>query len=150
MLEARLCRGASRTLAVMLSVMVAISSTTATAAIWDDHSLLICRGQKAVSCSISRADCLKRETEAVWRIDFRENRVTYLGGKLREDVLAKHVTTFQGRPLSESIFLSSGRVMRFHEIRNDPALGLMINATFTGPELTDAVEASTFQCSPDL
>jgi hypothetical protein len=133
---------------LFLSLLLVAQS--ASAAVWDRHAFLICRSRQAVVCSVSNAACSRRDTSAVWRVDFGQNRVTYLGGRFTETILAKHVTTFQGQALSESIFLDSGRVMRFHEPREDPAIGLLIPATLTGPELADGVEASTWECSPNL
>src|SRR5689334_10398111 len=127
-----------------------VTGQPASAAVWDNYTYLICRSHRAVICSVADVTCSRRETNGVWRVDFSQNRVTYLGGQFTEAILTKHVTTFRGQALSESIFLDSGRVMRFHQVREDPAIGLLISATLTGPELADGVEASTWECSPNL
>jgi hypothetical protein len=123
--------------------------TAANGAVWDDCPTLICRGEKAVSCSIVEANCFRRETTAVWKIDFKKSTVTYLGGKFSERILTKHVSMFGAKQLGQRIFLDSGRVLSFHKESTDPAMG-QIPATLVGDELTDSVEASTFQCSPNF
>lgn len=124
--------------------------TASNGAVWDDYPTLICRGEKAVSCSIVDADCFRRETTAVWKIDFQKSTVTYLGGKFSEKILTKHVSMFGAKQLGQRIFLDSGRILSFHKGRDDAATGYMIPATLVGDELIDAVEASTFQCSPNF
>jgi hypothetical protein len=142
-------RTSFRSFRVVLVTGLAIA-LPANAAVWDDYPTLICRGDKAVSCSLTEANCFPRETTAVWKIDFRKSTVAYLGGKLSEAILAKHVTMFGAKQLGQRIFLDSGRVLSFHKGRDDAATGYMISATLVGDELIDGVEASTFQCSPNL
>lgn len=127
--------------------LMGVSCTPAFSAVWDEFPVLVCRGVRAMDCSITDQTCRNRETTAVWRVDFRTNRVTYFGGEFSEVILLKNIERYRGRALSENIFLDSGRTMRFEAPTRDDRTGPRVRAVLAGSALGN-VNVTEFECAP--
>ena len=84
--------------------------------IWEQINKLICRGEYSFECV--NGSCKKRESTAIWEINFLKNRVEYLTLEHTEEIRGKYFKDFDlendiGLGSTNVIFLD-GRVMDFN------------------------------------
>lgn len=134
----------------LLAILVATLPATANAAIWDDHQALICRGDRAATCDVEAATCDKRDSSAVWKVNFNTKSVTYLGGQYREAIVARNSYVLDGSPIDDTIMLASNRILKFFKPKSNAFTGIEIKAVLVGSSLSESLDGMTFTCGPDF
>lgn len=133
---------------IVLGLMA--SAGAAHTAVWDDHKQLVCRAVADQYCSIRDGSCKNAGVNAVWKLDFTANTVTYLGGEIQERIIGRNVEIVQGDKISEAIFLSSNRVMKFYKpdaaTQENPVPSSFITANVAGGGDKDQAVGILFEC----